>query len=251
MYLLLKSASCNIAVLSFCMFPTSLKIYSWSELKSFITPEIDEGKGFTIQKSYSADGGSWNIGRALIVNNVAYGNGFSGIHLNIVDRVDIFSNTVYQNSRTGRGNNVGISLSDAKDVRVINNIAAAQTSWGGFALSAANARDCIFTTNLVYGLISNDVQALDDSGPTLFGDPLFNNPQTFDFRLTAASPARNMASTSYLPVNDFSNSSRASQADIGAFNYQPPSEGRSSHSYMWHASLVINNTHGSIYYCNT
>lgn len=58
------------------------QVYSWSELKTFITPEIDEGKGLTIQKSYSNNG--WTIGRVVISNNVCYGNGFSGIHLNQV-----------------------------------------------------------------------------------------------------------------------------------------------------------------------
>lgn len=56
------------------------EVYSWSELKDFIHPYIDEGKGFTIQKSSAANSG-WTYGRFRIANNICYGNGFSGIHV--------------------------------------------------------------------------------------------------------------------------------------------------------------------------
>jgi hypothetical protein len=60
------------------------EVYSWSELKTFITPHIDEGKGLAIQKSSKIDS-DFNFGHILIANNVAFGNGFSGIHTNFAE----------------------------------------------------------------------------------------------------------------------------------------------------------------------
>jgi len=58
------------------------EVYSWSELKDFISPYLDEGKGFTIQKSTAVNSG-WTYGRFRIANNICHGNGFSGIHVRL------------------------------------------------------------------------------------------------------------------------------------------------------------------------
>jgi hypothetical protein len=99
-----------------------LSVYSWSEMKKYITPYIDDGKGLTFQKSSPADS-SFDYGRNLIANNVAYGNGCSRIYTNFAERVDIFFSTVVNNTRTGTGSNTGISVSDLRKCCIVNYIA--------------------------------------------------------------------------------------------------------------------------------
>jgi parallel beta-helix repeat protein len=90
------------------------EIYSWSPLKTIITPRIDEGKGISLQRNQEFKRG----GRILIANNIAFWNGFSGVHNHDGDNVDILANTCYMNSYTNtvtykgsnqEGKQIGIS----------------------------------------------------------------------------------------------------------------------------------------------
>jgi parallel beta-helix repeat protein len=90
------------------------EIYSWSPQKSFIHPRIDEGKGISLQRNQVFKNG----GRILIANNIAFWNGFSGVHNHDGDNVDMVANTCYMNSYTNtvtykggeqKGNQIGIS----------------------------------------------------------------------------------------------------------------------------------------------
>lgn len=192
------------------------QINSWSSQKSFITAEIDEGKGFTIQKSTT----TWRHGRARVVNNVAYANGLSGIHINIGRRVDIAGNTLANNHRYGRGRNLGISLADTTDVNVVNNIVYTSNTWPGFALSVAgNTAGIAFRNNLVSGDVDPITTALATGGPTIFGDPKFADLSNADFHVQAGSPAIAAGLAGWSAATDFDGVARTSPVTIGAFQY--------------------------------
>jgi hypothetical protein len=197
------------------------EVYSWSELKTFITPHIDEGKGLTIQKSSPAES-DFDYGHILIANNVAYGNGFSGIHTNIAERVDIFFNTVVNNTRTGKGTNTGISVSDTKKCRVVNNIAYALNSFGGYALSTDStnlaAHEINFLNNLVVGSIDPGIPSALQFTST-HNAVRFVNAPLHDYRILTGSSAANLGSsvTQGIVEKDKKNATRVDPTDIGAF----------------------------------
>jgi hypothetical protein len=191
------------------------EVYSWSEIKTFITPHIDEGKGISMQKNTRGNG--WKHGIIQIDNNVTYFNGFSGVHVNEGVRMNIYNNTAYKNSFSGDGTNIGISVQDGDSIKVNNNISVAETSFGGYALSTNSPATLEFKNNFVSGLIDTDVNAIDQN--TTFGNPLFRNPANFDFRLQSTSPCIGAASTSFSPTNDYFGFIRDANPDLGAIEY--------------------------------
>jgi hypothetical protein len=56
------------------------------------------------------------------------------MYTNFVERVDIFFNTVVNNTRTGIGSNTQISVSGSTKCLNANNIAYSLTSFGSYAL---------------------------------------------------------------------------------------------------------------------
>ena len=134
------------------------EIYSWVGTKTFVHSKIDEGKGISLQRNQDFKNG----GRILVANNLAYWNGYSGIHSNDGDNVDFFSNTAYMNSYTNTvtyaskgdargGNNIGISFSNGKDCRIVNNVAYVDTSWTGMAFSVTGIKDPVYHNNVMFG----------------------------------------------------------------------------------------------------
>lgn len=181
------------------------EVYSWNSNKVFITAKIDEGKGISLQRNQKFNNG----GRILVANNIAYWNGYSGIHSNDGDNIDLISNTAYMNSYTGsvtyagdddiEGRNIGISMSNGKDNIIANNIAFIDTSWGGFPISV-NVKGVTVHNNLVYGEGTQELNYDKDlpnatESEMYFGDPLFlltlshDNYETFDFHVSDESPA--------------------------------------------------------------
>ncbi len=108
------------------------ELYSWNGGKLFIEPHIDEGKGISLQRTYSlaTDGpnadGQWRAGHLLVRNNITWFNGFSGVHCNGAERHWFVNNTSYFNSRTQRGSNTGISITSAWDSYAVNNLSVIQ-----------------------------------------------------------------------------------------------------------------------------
>ena len=205
------------------------EIYSWAPSKTFITPKIDEGKGISMQRNTLGNG--WSHGRFLIANNLAYWNGYSGIHSNEGIRMDFINNTCFLNSYTGTitnangvqsGNNIGISSSGGEDIRIWNNIAVVDASLGGFAISVRNTANLEVANNLVFG-----IDGILDADPDLAGiatnmiesDPLFINADDFNFQLKGNSPAIGTADPGVSPAEDFRGFPRVGQPDIGAFEY--------------------------------
>jgi len=97
------------------------EIYSWKESDTFINPKILEGKGMTLQNSNSNSG--FEYGRVIFYNNLAIYNGYSGIHVNNGARVDIYHNTIVNNTLTFAGEQHGISLATCPGCTIKNNIA--------------------------------------------------------------------------------------------------------------------------------
>ncbi|QUE53154.1 right-handed parallel beta-helix repeat-containing protein [Luteolibacter ambystomatis] len=194
------------------------EIYSWSELKTFINPQIDEGKGLTVQKTTAAISG-WNIGRILIANNVCDGNGFSGIHLNGAQRVDIVNNTCFNNQRSGSGPNTGISVQDGADVTVRNNITVAVNDFGGRALSAGSTTGLVVENNVVQGTVTPEISAV--AVATVSGDPRFVDASARVYRLRPDSPAIGLALPAYAPSVDHDGAARTPPPDAGALEFIP------------------------------
>lgn len=205
------------------MYDNYNEVYSWSELKTFISPDIDEGKGITIQKSSITQG----THRTLIANNIAFSNGFSGVHLNVADNVDIVGNTVVNNHRTGRGNNVGVSISDGSRNKIINNLVVSTNSFGGAALNVVGTgvSNTVISNNAIYG--TSSAAGISVTG-TVTTDPKFAGwlvastalpANTTDFHLSGSSPAINAGVAFAGVTTDFAGIARGSPPDIGAYEY--------------------------------
>jgi parallel beta-helix repeat protein len=194
------------------------EVFSWSEGKTVISAIIDEGKGLTIQRCFAAGAGEWDFGRILFVNNIAYRNGLAGIHVNDGDRIDIINNTVYSNDRYGSGNNLGISLAGANDVKVYNNIVQANLAWGGYTISATpSSTGVVVSNNLVNGGLDNEVNAIDVN--TISGTATFVDAAARNFRLQSTSLGINNALATVAPSIDYYNTVRDVQPDRGAIEF--------------------------------
>eukprot|EP00437_Effrenium_voratum_P023042 CAMPEP_0181413554 /NCGR_PEP_ID=MMETSP1110-20121109/9034_1 /TAXON_ID=174948 /ORGANISM="Symbiodinium sp., Strain CCMP421" /LENGTH=558 /DNA_ID=CAMNT_0023536375 /DNA_START=95 /DNA_END=1771 /DNA_ORIENTATION=- len=189
------------------------ELYSWSEQKTFINPHIDEGKGISFQKSTR----SWNKapGRMLIANNLCYGNGFSGIHVNLGANIDVVHNTLFGNFASGSGKNIGISFSPCNDCTASNNLVDAKVSWKGLALHSTKDA-ATFSHNLVRGTLDDLSTA---QGNNLVVEDLgLTDAINGDFHLLPTSPAINAGITSSV-TTDFDGKTRDAEPDIGAFEF--------------------------------
>ena len=204
------------------------EIFSWVGTKPFVHAKIDEGKGISLQRNQKFKNG----GRILVANNIAYWNGYSGVHSQDGDNVDFFSNTVFMNSYTNTrgeykddgsarsGNNIGISMQGGKNCRVVNNIAYIDTSWKGMPISISNLKeDKVGRNNLVFGKGTQQLKTDEDFGAfatgTVEADPKFSDTTTF--RLAAGSPAVGGAAVPWSPCEDFYGNKRShTKPSIGA-----------------------------------
>ena len=203
------------------------EIFSWVGTKKFVHAKIDEGKGISLQRNQDFKNG----GRILVANNIAYWNGYSGIHSQDGDNVDFFSNTAYMNSYTNTrgeykddaeksGNNIGISIQGGKNCRIVNNIAYIDTSWRGMPISVANLKDDpVAKNNLYFGegtdILKEDVDFTALATGTVVADPKFSSKTTF--RLSAGSLAIGGAHKAWSPCEDYYGKKRSlSNPSIGA-----------------------------------
>ena len=209
--------------------------------KTFVHAKIDEGKGISLQRNQKFKDG----GRILVANNVAFWNGYSGIHSQDGDNVDMFSNTAYMNSytntrgavqrrrrREGREQHRRLSVQGGKDVRVANNVAYIDTSWRGMPVSIANEKGhVVVANNLVYGEGSEALKLDLDferlAVGTVNADPEFEFVENesgeseaskfHSFRPSTYSPAIGAAAARWTPCEDFFGNRRSSTApSIGA-----------------------------------
>ena len=212
------------------------EIYSWVGTKGFVHAKIDEGKGISLQRNQKFNSG----GRILVANNIAYWNGYSGIHSNDGDNVDFFSNTAYLNSYTNTityaskgadrgGNNIGLSLSNGKNCRIINNVAYIDTSWMGMPISVTGIKDPVYHNNVAYGkdltdgassTLKSDHDFASVATNTLETDPrLLDTTEDDGWHFIPApdSPLVGIADKSWSPCEDFYSSSRSrAKPSVGA-----------------------------------
>jgi hypothetical protein len=129
---------------------------------------------------------------ALVVNNLVYDNPQAGVKLNAGTNADLgnqpmgFGNLIAHNTIVGNG--VGISFASASDLhdnRILNNISA----FNGVQIENKTlGPNNLLDHNLWFGG-AGDRHALDGAA-TLYADPGFVDRPRGDFRLRAASPAR-------------------------------------------------------------
>jgi parallel beta-helix repeat protein len=200
------------------------ELTSWSEGKTIYTATIDEGKGITVQRCFSDASiaasnslGKWTYHRILMQNNITYRNGFSGLHVNTGDRVDIINNTSYLDCQTGHGNQLGVSVQGSNFINIYNNLINTNTALSGFSISLGGSTSVVVQNNMVNGNLDPDVNAIDGISTTI-GNPLFINPTSNNFRLMSTSPAINKA-VANAPSTDFYGNARVGAADIGAIEY--------------------------------
>lgn len=192
------------------------EVYSWSELKTFITPHIDEGKGISMQKNTWANG--WHHGIIRIENNLAYFNGFSGVHVNEGVRFDIFNNTCYYNSFSGGGINIGISAQGGDTIRITNNISVTDPAVNGFAISTSGGVGYTVSNNVIIGSVDTDITNIATNTYTST-NTLFTNPTTFNFSLLSGTIPINNGLSAFAPQKDFFGTQRDAMPDIGAVEY--------------------------------
>lgn len=197
------------------------ELYSWVHTKTFITPEIDEGKGITVQRCTPAEG--WFAGKIRIQNNISFNNGFSGVHINDGNRIEIIHNTVYNNHQTtkvhGNGSQHGISIQGGDTVICANNIVFSDTSvvHGDVVKLGQDSKNCIIKNNVIYGEINSFTSY--SSYNNIFSDPVFNDPKSNKFDLLKNSQALNAALDSFNINFDFLSNKRDNKPDIGALEY--------------------------------
>ncbi|WP_157686646.1 T9SS type A sorting domain-containing protein [Nonlabens sp. Hel1_33_55] len=215
------------------------EIYSWAPDKTVITPLIDEGKGISLQRNDIDDNGTpnnpnddtgWTHGRILIANNLCYFNGFSGVHSNAGTRIDMINNTCYFNSYTksiylnepsDNGGNIGISIQGGSDFKIINNISIIDSEQNKSAI-AINADDVLIKDNIIYGTngpIDTNAATVEVEQNTRMVDPMFTDPENFDFTLQSDSPALDTADPAFAPEDDFNQFSRDETPDLGALEF--------------------------------
>jgi parallel beta-helix repeat protein len=196
-------------------------VYSWSEQKTFITPHIDEGKGITVQRCSNAY--LWFNGKMRIENNISYNNGFSGVHINSGDRVEIVNNTCYDNNYTSRvsggGDQHGISVQDGHNVIVANNVAQSFPAVaGGVVIKVgASSTNVTLVNNIFYGNIHSSAVSIATNTQNV--NPNFANAGSADFSLMSTSPAINAANATHAPTIDIYGNARTTP-DIGAIEFQ-------------------------------
>jgi hypothetical protein len=181
---------------------------------------ITDGNGIIIDDGKNTQNGSTlgaYRGKTLVVNNLCYGNGGSGIHTYESERVDIVNNTTYFNQQSPEIDGGEIFANASNQVLVRNNICYPRQ--GKPVNTNFNNTAIRYDHNLFFG------GTIAVSGTnTVLSNPRFQSPSlsaTADFRLQPNSPAIDSGSSQLAPLTDFNGVSRpqGNGFDMGAFEY--------------------------------
>jgi hypothetical protein len=167
----------------------------------------------------------YETGWFYIANNVSFNNGINGVVVHRTDRAIVVNNTSYMNGATplasGRQNSSGITINNAVDVKIFNNISYARFP-EDFALGKYGDLSNI---ELDANIIFNGNTPFDDG--YVYADPLFVFADTIenlaDFSLSENSPAVNQGVLNqWVPEFDFAGKPRVGIPDIGAIEFIEP-----------------------------
>jgi len=186
-----------------------------------------EDQDFIIDGSgvYMTRNKDYENGWFYIANNISFNNGINGLVVHRTDRAIVVHNTCYMNGATplesGRQNSSGITLNNARDVKVYNNISYARYPQD----SALGQYGDLFNIDIEANIIFNGTTPF-DSG-YLYANPLFANADTVeteaDFNLQPNSPAiGGGVYNEWVPPFDFAGNPIANIPDIGALQYTDP-----------------------------
>jgi parallel beta-helix repeat protein len=161
-----------------------------------------------------------------VYNNIAYNNGWVGLHVTAccttthpISNVQIVNNTFYNNGRDPWGGGILLENPQAQNVVIRNNICSQNLTFQiavGLDVPAGN-----FTVdhNLIDGYRGGEGEIYGDD--YVEGNPMFENPAGGDFHLRQDSPAIDKGSPADAPATDFDGDSRPYGVgyDIGADEY--------------------------------
>ncbi len=173
------------------------------------TGTITDGNGIIID----SDDSTGYKGRTLVSNNVAYGNGGTGMHSVFSSKVDFFNNTAYGNNQTPSLAEGQITAQRGTNIRLENNIMVA--SPGGYA-NGSSASGILYD----YNLYSGTVRA--EGAHDITGNPGFVSAASGNFALQAGSPAIDSGIALAAVTDDIAGNARPSGGayDLGAYEYE-------------------------------
>jgi parallel beta-helix repeat protein len=182
---------------------------------------ISDGNGIIIDDSRNTQFGSTNgkyVGRTLVENNISFNNGARGIHVFSSDHVDVLNNTTLNNSYQPETPDGEVTINEASDVRVFNNIIMPRADRKAVGRGSSNPADLptqIVKRNLVFGGLTPDL----DPNLNLTGDPKLIDPAKYNFRPANDSPAINAGDSSLSAKEDIERRPRPQGAgiDLGAY----------------------------------
>ena len=182
---------------------------------------ISDGNGIIIDDSRNTQFGSTNsayTGRTLVENNISFNNGARGIHVYSSDHVDILNNTTLNNAYQPETPDGEITVFEARDVRVFNNIIMPRSDRKGVNRGSSVPGDLatqVIKRNLIFGGLASDL----DLKLNLTGNPKLINPAKYNFRPANDSPAINAGDSSLSAKDDIERRPRPQGAgiDLGAY----------------------------------
>ena len=189
---------------------------------------ISDGNGIIVDdarntQAFSGNQGSPYKGRTLVDSNLIVQNGARGVNVFSSDHVDVVNNTTYQNAFQPETPDGEISIFDANDVRIFNNIVSARSDRPSLKRASASdpSRSAERASHAIgRNLVSRGTGFDAEAGDNLVGvDPQFVDPAANDFQVRANSPAIDAANSRYSFSTALYNAARylGSGPDIGAF----------------------------------
>jgi parallel beta-helix repeat protein len=186
--------------------------------------KIYDGNGIIIDSEYNEDRSfEAYSGKTRIENNVVFNNGGRGIHVYKSANVDIINNTCYFNGKSPELDDGEITVQNAANIRIFNNIMYARTNERA-NLRYQSPQNIEFGHNLIYNASSGKISFRNET------DIVYQNPEFLDadlampdLRLKETSPARNAGTSipglySNFDINGISRMAGGA-SDIGAYEF--------------------------------
>lgn len=183
----------------------------WEKIEAY-----SDGNGIILDHSPDYDG------RTLVVNNIVYENGGSGIHSYQAANVDVINNTLFNNSKSPHMNYANMFANASRNVNFLNNIVYEKE--GKPVNDNINSINVNFANNLYYTGTDEDTGTVKVMGTNdrVF-DPKFVSIEegNYDFNLQESSPAIDYGTQTRAPELDFDGNQRPqgdnNKFDIGAY----------------------------------